>query len=785
MRVRKTLYIIIITLLMTLSGPLQAVTASQLSERDNKQPATTIRLPNEGRSDLQELIQRVDANVGDDSAEKPSSEPEVDETETVEEPVEDSGVSEPEVKEAPEATDSQKPVAKNKAPRAITTNTNGTSTWTFDSDTGLLVFGAGTLAERIDNNLTNADVDPTTVLSIQFKSGVVAPTAVTYLFANLGQLSQFIGLNNLNTASVTDMSDWFNQCTDLTSLDLSSWNVTKVTSFSYMFYRTTHLTTLNLSNWGTSRTATNVNMQAMFAYTSSLTNLNITNFKTTNVINMQNVFGHTGLTTLDLSDWDVTKVTTFFYMFSNSSITTLNLSNWGVGRTATNVNMRGMFYMSELSASLNLTNFKTTNITNMSRMFYSTWASDLDLSDWDVTKVTTFAHMFVNNPVMRELNLSNWGVGRTATDVDMSYMFYSAYSYHELNLTNFKTTNVTNMSYMFCFAFVYSPEIRISTLDLSDWDVTKVTTFAHMFDNNRTLYSLNLSNWDVGRATTNVDMSYMFTDADLSTKLNLTNFKTTNVTNMSYMFDHSSIRILDLGKWNVTSATDVTYMFSMANSLWKITLGENVKFPNDPSFGTPGTNQIIPGTNYKTIAPSWQIVGTGTDFNPKGAMVTTTQMYADRTEPVTYVWANKALAPTPVINTISSLTFGTLAACDFFNGNSPLATNMATGSVALEDLDNSTTYNVTVAQTSDWTTDGESATIAKSNLKIKYGANDLSTGASSFWSGTSATETKSIAFNHDDTKNFSIWLNPSAVLDTALLGKQLESELTWTLSETP
>jgi hypothetical protein len=110
---------------------------------------------------------------------------------------------------------------------------------------------------------------------------------------------------------------------------------------------------------------------------------------------------------------------------------------------------------------------------------------------------------------------------------------------------------------------------------------------------------------------------------------------------------------------------------------------------------------------------------------------------------------------------------------------------MATGSVALEDLDNSTTYNVTVAQTSDWTTDGESATIAKSNLKIKYGANDLSTGASSFWSGTSATETKSIAFNHDDTKNFSIWLNPSAVLDTALLGKQLESELTWTLSETP
>ena len=137
MRVRKSLYIIIITLLMTLSGPQQAVTASQLTEKNNNQPATTMRLPNEGRSDLQELIQRVDANVGEPSSEEPSSEPEVDETETVEEPVEDSGVSEPEVKEAPEATDSQTPVAKNKAPKAITTNTNGTSTWTFDSATGL------------------------------------------------------------------------------------------------------------------------------------------------------------------------------------------------------------------------------------------------------------------------------------------------------------------------------------------------------------------------------------------------------------------------------------------------------------------------------------------------------------------------------------------------------------------------------------------------------------------------------------------------------------------------
>ncbi|MGO3499851.1 BspA family leucine-rich repeat surface protein [Leuconostoc falkenbergense] len=280
-------------------------------------------------------------------------------------------------------------------------------------------------------------------------------------------------------------------------------------------------------------------------------------------------------------------------------------------------------------------------------------------------------------------------------------------------------------------------------------------------------------------------MNYMFNATGL-TNLNLSNWDVAKVTTFNYMFSNANkLRTLDLSGWH-TSGAAVANMYSSTTNLWKITLGENIKFSANPSFRVaPAANTTIPGTSYKTTAASWQVVGTGTEFNPKGAMVTTTQMYADRTEPVTYVWANKAEAPTPSINSVSNITFGTLGASDFFNDNSPLATNMATGSVALKDLDNSTTYNVTVAQTSDWTTDGESSTIAKSNLKIKYGANDLATGASSFWSGTSATATKNVAFNHDTNKNFSIWLNPNAVLSTNLLGKQLESELTWTLSETP
>jgi surface protein len=664
MRVRKSLYITIITLLMTLSGPLQAVTASQLSEKDNNQPTTTMQLPNEGRSDLQELIQRVDANVGDDSAEEPSSETEADEHEEVEPPIEDSNLPEP------EEQGNQKSVVQAKAPRAITTNTNGTSTWTFDSTTGLLSFGTGQLAERIDNNLTNAGVTPANVKTIRFNGAVDAPTAVDYLFANLTQLSGFTSLNNFSTRYATSMSMWFDGTSSLSTLDLSTFVTSNVTTMFAMFYGS-------------------------------------------------------GVTSLDLSNWDVTKVTTFGSMFQNAkSLTTLNLTDWGVGRTASNLNMGFMFRYTTALTSLTLTNFKTTNVTNMQSMFVSSGVVGLDLSNWDVTEVTTFERMFQNATALTTLNLTDWGVNRVASSVNMSFMFFGTSSLTNPTLTNFKTTNVTNMESMFYNA-------GVTSLAIQSWDVSQVTTFEDMFYNANKLTTLDLSGWH-------------------------------------------------------TSGATVTAMFYNTTNLWKITLGEDIIFSGNPRFQTaPAIGTTIPGTSYKTTAASWQIVGTGTEFNPKGAMVTTTEMYADRTEPVTYVWANQSVQPTPAIDTISSLTFGTLGASDFFNGNSPLATNMATGSVALEDLDNTTTYNVTVAQTSDWTTDGESATIAKSDLKIKYGTSDLSTGACRFWSGTSATATKSIAFNHDDTKNFSIWLNPSTVLDTALLGKQLESELTWTLSETP
>jgi surface protein len=55
-----------------------------------------------------------------------------------------------------------------------------------------------------------------------------------------------------NTSAVTSMSNMFNNCVALTTLDLGNFDTSAVTSMSNMFYNCVALTTLDLGNFDTS-----------------------------------------------------------------------------------------------------------------------------------------------------------------------------------------------------------------------------------------------------------------------------------------------------------------------------------------------------------------------------------------------------------------------------------------------------------------------------------------------------------------------------------------------------
>ena len=95
------------------------------------------------------------------------------------------------------------------------------------------------------------------------------PTTLSSFFKELKSLTSIIGLENLNTTHVTDMSKMFYYCHGLNSLDLSAFNTAKVNNMYRMFYYC-FVRTIDLSSFNTANVE---NMDEMFAGASLVVNI--------------------------------------------------------------------------------------------------------------------------------------------------------------------------------------------------------------------------------------------------------------------------------------------------------------------------------------------------------------------------------------------------------------------------------------------------------------------------------------------------------------------------------
>ena len=129
------------------------------------------------------------------------------------------------------------------------------------------------------------------------------------------RLTSIVGLENLNTSNVTDMSDMFHGCESLSTIDLSHFNTSKVTNMSGMFHGCESLSTIDLSHFNTSKVT---NMSGMFKGCKSLSTINLSHFNTSNVTYMGWMFSECkSLSTIDLSHFNTSKVTSMSGMFGH------------------------------------------------------------------------------------------------------------------------------------------------------------------------------------------------------------------------------------------------------------------------------------------------------------------------------------------------------------------------------------------------------------------------------------------------------------------------------------
>ena len=127
----------------------------------------------------------------------------------------------------------------------------------------------------------------------------------------------------------------------------------------------------------------------------------------------------------------------------------------------------------------------------------------------------------------------------------------------------------TNSSKMFWSIYDEGIIENILELDLSNFDTSKVTDMSGMFVF-MNLTTLNLSNFDTSKVT---NMGGMFAGMSSLTTLNLFNFDTSKVTNMSSMFGGmSSLTTLDLSNFDTSKVTDMSTMFRYMYNLTTLNL---------------------------------------------------------------------------------------------------------------------------------------------------------------------------------------------------------------------
>ena len=206
---------------------------------------------------------------------------------------------------------------------------DGTCKWDIvkDGDEVVLTIHAGQLDpggvdektnDHLSNEITKIVIDP----------DVIAPKDSSNLFSGFYIAKEFVGLSNLDTSHVTNMSEMLAAC-GVKELDLSGWDTSQVINMSDMFLDSPNLEKVNVKNLNTINVT---NMIEMFKGCPKLRKLDLSNFETPNLKMANLMFGEDHLDYVDMRNFGNPKNSQIYDIFETGYICKLT-----VGPKFTNV----------------------------------------------------------------------------------------------------------------------------------------------------------------------------------------------------------------------------------------------------------------------------------------------------------------------------------------------------------------------------------------------------------------------------------------------------------------
>ena len=128
----------------------------------------------------------------------------------------------------------------------------------------------------------------------------------------------------------------------------------------------------------------------------------------------------------------------------------------------------------------------------------------------------------------------------------------------------------TDSSKMFYLASSEQKIKNVLEIDLSNFDTSNVTDMSYMFYGMSNLTTLDLSNFNTSQVT---DMKYMFTYMFNLTTLDLSSFNTFKVTDMNHMFSATrNLTTLDLSNFDTSMVISMQAMFERMYNLTTLNL---------------------------------------------------------------------------------------------------------------------------------------------------------------------------------------------------------------------
>lgn len=238
----------------------------------------------------------------------------------------------------------------------------------------------------------------------------------------------------------------------------------------------------------------------------------------------------------------------------------------------------------------------------------------IDLNNWDVSNVINMNSMFKNCPF--QFKISNWNTSKVK---NMSCMFQGALNFNcdidkrtiTLNNDNIDVDKIRKAASSVDSTVNHTnKEIERSIKEFSNkfkttcWNTSNVTDMSYMF-NNATSFNKSISNWDTSNVT---DMTSMFEEAlsfnqDLNSEFFKSNngiitiaWNTSNVKKMDKMFKNAKSFEGNISLWNTSN---VETMESMFQGAIKFNCDINIKKLNDGIIAWNTSNVINMSSMFK------------------------------------------------------------------------------------------------------------------------------------------------------------------------------------------